>query len=92
MIEDVIALLDQLGVDYDEDYETELLTISITDVDKEGIVEIISALLTNELEFDISETDITVTLSDDDDVDLGEEYVDDVEEMDEFALDEYLEQ
>lgn len=91
MIEDVIALLDQLGVDYDEDYETELLTISITDVDKEGIVEIISALLTNELEFDISETDITVTLSDDD-VDLGEEYVDDVEEMDEFALDEYLEQ
>ena len=54
--------------------------------------EIISALLTNELEFDISETDITVTLSDDDDVDLGEEYVDDVEEMDEFALDEYLEQ
>ena len=92
MIEDVIALLDQLGVDYDEDYETELLTISITDVDKEGVVEIISALLTNELEFDISETDITVTLSDDDDVDLGEEYVDDVEEMDEFALDEYLEQ
>lgn len=92
MIEDVIALLDQLGVDYDEDYETELLTISIADVDKEGVVEIISALLTNELEFDISETDITVTLSDDDDVDLGEEYVDDVEEMDEFALDEYLEQ
>ncbi len=91
MIEDVIALLDQLGVDYDEDYETELLTISITDVDKEGVVEIISALLTNELEFDISETDITVTLSDDG-VDLGEEYVDDVEEMDEFALDEYLEQ
>jgi hypothetical protein len=91
MIEDVIALLDQLGVDYDEDYETELLTISIADVDKEGVVEIISALLTNELEFDISETDITVTLSDDD-VDLGEEYVDDVEEMDEFALDEYLEQ
>lgn len=92
MIEDVIALLDQLGVDYDEDYEAELLTISIADVDKEGVVEIISALLTNELEFDISETDITVTLSDDDDVDLGEEYVDDVEEMDEFALDEYLEQ
>jgi len=91
MIEDVIALLDQLGVDYDEDYETELLTISIADVDKEGVVEIISALLTNELEFDISETDITVTLSDDG-VDLGEEYVDDVEEMDEFALDEYLEQ
>lgn len=91
MIEDVIALLDQLGVDYDEDYEAELLTISIADVDKEGVVEIISALLTNELEFDISETDITVTLSDDD-VDLGEEYVDDVEEMDEFALDEYLEQ
>ena len=91
MIEDVIALLDQLGVDYDEDYEAELLTISIADVDKEGVVEIISTLLTNELEFDISETDITVTLSDDD-VDLGEEYVDDVEEMDEFALDEYLEQ
>ena len=91
MIEDVIALLDQLGVDYDEDYETELLTISITDVDKEGVVEIISTLLANELEFDISETDITVTLSDDN-IDLGEEYVDDVEEMDEFALDEYLEQ
>lgn len=91
MIEDVIALLDQLGVDYDEDYETELLTISIADVDKAGVVEIISALLANELEFDISDTDITVTLSDDD-VDLGEEYVDDVEEMDEFALDEYLEQ
>ena len=65
MIEDVIALLDQLGVDYDEDYETELLTISITDVEKDGVVEIISALLTNGLEFDISETDITVTLSDD---------------------------
>lgn len=91
MIEDVIALLNQLGVDYDEDYETELLTISIADVDKAGVVEIISALLANELEFDISDTDITVTLSDDD-VDLGEEYVDDVEEMDEFALDEYLEQ
>jgi hypothetical protein len=91
MIEDVIALLDQLGVDYDEDYEAELLTISITDVDKEGVVEIIGTLLANELEFDISDTDITVTLSDDN-TDLGEEYVDDVEEMDEFALDEYLEQ
>lgn len=91
MIEDVIALLDQLGVDYDEDYETELLTISITDVDKSGVVEIISTLLTNGLEFDITDTDITVTLSDDS-IDLGEEYVDDVEEMDEFALDEYLEQ
>jgi len=91
MIEDVITLLDQLGVDYDEDYETELLTISITDVDKAGVVEIISTLLTNGLEFDITDTDITVTLSDDN-IDLGEEYVDDVEEMDEFALDEYLEQ
>ena len=66
MIEDVITLLDQLGVDYDEDYETELLTISITDVDKSGVVEIISTLLTNGLEFDITDTDITVTLSDDD--------------------------
>ena len=91
MIEDVIELLDQLGVDYDEDYETELLTISITDVEKDGVVEIISALLTNGLEFDISATDITVTLSDDG-VYLDEEYVDDVEEMDDFALDEYLEQ
>lgn len=91
MIEDVIALLDQLGVDYDEDYETEMLTISITDVDKSGVVEIISTLLTNGLEFDISDTDITASLADVS-TDVEEEYVDDVEEMDEFALDEYLEQ
>ena len=91
MIEDVIALLDQLGVDYDEDYETEILTISIADVDKEGVVEIISMLLTNALEFDIDAENITVTLGEAGE-EVGEEYVDDVGEMDEFALDEYLEQ
>lgn len=92
MIEDVIALLDQLGVDYDEDYETELLTISIADVDKEGVVEIISTLLANALEFDIDDVNITVSLGDDMGEDVGEEYAGAAEEMDEFALDEYLEQ
>ena len=54
MIEDVIELLDQLGVDDEERDRTE--HDKYHRCRKDGVVEIISALLTNGLEFDISAT------------------------------------
>ena len=60
MFEDIITQLDSLGVTYTEDYDNSTLVIDIESVDKDVLVEIISALNTAGYMFDIDASSVTV--------------------------------
>lgn len=60
MYEDLITQLDSLGVTYEEDEEGGL-TINISDIDKDTLVEIISALNNLGETFDIDADTITLS-------------------------------
>lgn len=60
MFEDLITQLDEMGVAYDENTETGVLTIDIADVDKVTLIDIINLLNNSGETFDINESEITV--------------------------------
>jgi hypothetical protein len=61
MFDELIAQLDGMGVDYIEDYDIGTLTIELGDVDKIQLIEIIGAINSSMLPFDIDATAITVS-------------------------------
>lgn len=77
-MESLITQLEELGVSYVEDPDTGSLDISVSELDKAGLVDLIIALTEGGYLFDITETSITV--------DMGtSEPVEDTEELDEDA-------
>lgn len=78
MFEDLIATLDDLGVEYTEDYDNSVLEIDIADVDKNTLVSIITALQDAGETFDITEDTITVqglTSEESEEAETGEDYM-----------------
>lgn len=60
MFEEIIATLEEYGVEYTEDFEAGTLNIDITTVEKTDLIAIIQALTNRGLDFDIDEAAITV--------------------------------
>lgn len=60
MFEEIIATLEEYGVEYTEDFEAGTLNIDITTVEKTDLIAIIQALTNQGLDFDIDEAAITV--------------------------------
>lgn len=60
MLEDLIAQLDEMGITYSEDPDTGTLTIDISTVEKADLVDVIIALNSAGVMFDITEDSITV--------------------------------
>ena len=60
MFEDLIMQLEDLGVEYVEDYEAGTLTIPIEDIDKVELIEIINAVNNSGLLFTIDEISLIV--------------------------------
>lgn len=64
MFEDLIMQLEDLGVEYVEDYEAGTLTIPIEDIDKVELIEIINAVNNSGLLFTIDEISLIVQSED----------------------------
>ncbi len=60
MFEDLIMQLEDLGVEYVEDYEAGTLTIPVEDIDKVDLIEIINAVNNSGLLFTIDEISLIV--------------------------------
>ena len=60
MFEEIIAALEELGVEYTEDYDAGSLTIDIADIDKSNLIAIISTLNSLGEMFEITDTEIVV--------------------------------
>lgn len=60
MFEDIIMHLEELGVEYTEDYEAGTLTIPVEDIDKTDLIEIIHAVNNSGLLFTIDEISLIV--------------------------------
>jgi hypothetical protein len=84
MFEEIIAQLDSLGIPYEEDYDTGMLSIGVAEMDKSEIIEIIQIVNNSGLPFNVDETAVTVTGGDFTD---EEDYSD---ELPEEMLDEYI--
>ena len=89
MFEEIIAALEELGVEYTEDYDAGSLTIDIADIDKSNLIAIISTLNSLGEMFEITDTEIIVNST----LEMEPEEVEDTETMmDEEALNEMFEQ
>lgn len=87
MFEEIIAALEELGVEYTEDYDAGSLTIDIADIDKSNLIAIISTLNSLGEMFEITDTEIIVNST----LEMAPEEVEDTETMmDEEALNEML--
>lgn len=64
MFEDLIMQLEDLGVEYVEDYDAGTLTIPIEDIDKVELIEIINAVNNSGLLFTIDEISLIVQSED----------------------------
>lgn len=60
MFEEIIATLEEYGVEYTEDFEAGTLNIDIATVEKTDLIAIIQALTNQGFDFDIDEAAITV--------------------------------
>lgn len=60
MFEDLISELDMLGVDYEEDYDMGMLTIGITDMEKDVLVDVINLVNEAGLPFTIDANSLIV--------------------------------
>ena len=87
MFEEIIAALEELGVEYTEDYDAGSLTIDIANIDKSNLIAIISTLNSLGEMFEITDTEIVVNST----LEMETEEVEDTEMMmDEDALNEML--
>lgn len=64
MFEDLIMQLEDLGVEYTEDYDAGTLTIPVEDIDKVELIEIINAVNNSGLPFTIDEISLIVQSGD----------------------------
>jgi hypothetical protein len=64
MFEDLIMQLEDLGVEYVEDYDAGTLTIPVEDIDKVELIEIINAVNNSGLPFTIDEISLIVQSED----------------------------
>lgn len=87
MFEEIIATLEEIGVEYTEDYDAGSLTINIADIDKSDLIAIISTLNSLGEMFEITDTEIIVNST----MEMEPEELEDTEPMmDEAALNEML--
>ena len=89
MFEDMIVKLEAIGVTPSEDMEAGTLSISVSDVDKVTLIEIIRMLNDSGMEFTIDETSIMVQGTP---MDMGMDdmMMEDDADMQELALDEAM--
>mgnify|MGYP000954775294 CR=1 FL=1 len=90
MIEDVINQLDDMGVEYTENYEEGVVTVDIANVDKIALIDIISVINDSGLLFNIDESMITIITEDADP--MAEEPMEEApaEDMQAIALDDMV--
>lgn len=88
MFEDIIAVLDSAGVEYNEDYEAGTLTVDVANLDKDTLIEVISTVQASGLDFTIDATSLVV--QGEPTTESTEEEGLSPEEGTEAALDEYL--
>lgn len=60
MFEDLIMQLDEMGVQYTEDYDMGTLTIDIGSMDKMKLISVLQIVTDGGMEFTIDETNLTV--------------------------------
>jgi hypothetical protein len=91
MFEDMIVQLEAIGVTPSEDMEAGTLSISVSDVDKVTLIEIIRMLNDSGMEFTIDETSIMVQGTPMDmDMGMDDMMMEDDADMQELALDEAM--
>ena len=61
MFEELIARLDEMGLEYVEDYDVGTLTVGVDMLDKVQVINLIQAVTDLGLEFTIDETSLVVT-------------------------------
>lgn len=61
MFEELIARLDEMGLEYAEDYDVGTLTVGVDMLDKVQVISLIQAVTDLGLEFTIDETSLVVT-------------------------------
>lgn len=60
MFEDIIVQLDQLGVEYMEDYDAGVLTVDVAALDKIALIEVINLANNSGLDFTVDEASLTI--------------------------------
>lgn len=82
MFDEIIMMLEEAGIDFEEDYDAGTLVINVEAIDKVQLIEIIGFINDTGLEFTIDDISLVV---------MGGEMEEPMEEpMDEAALDEML--
>ena len=87
MFEEIIATLEEYGVEYTEDFEAGTLNIDIATVEKTDLIAIIQALTNQGLDFDIDEVAITVHGGD---IMTEEDMMDEEAPEEDFNLEEFM--
>lgn len=87
MFEEIIATLEEYGVEYTEDFEAGTLNIDITTVEKTDLIAIIQALTSQGFDFDIDEAAITVHGGD---IMTEEDMMAEEEPEEDFNLEEFM--
>jgi hypothetical protein len=87
MFEEIIATLEEYGVEYTEDFEAGTLNIDIATVEKTDLIAIIQALTNQGFDFDIDEATITVHGGD---IMTEEDMMDEEEPEEDFNLEEFM--
>lgn len=87
MFEEIIATLEEYGVEYTEDFEAGTLNIDIATVEKTDLIAIIQALTNQGLDFDIDEAAITVHGGD---IMTEEDMMDEEAPEEDFNLEEFM--
>jgi hypothetical protein len=87
MFEEIIATLEEYGVEYTEDFEAGTLNIDITTVEKTDLIAIIQALTNQGFDFDIDEAAITVHGGD---IMTEEDMMDEEAPEEDFNLEEFM--
>jgi hypothetical protein len=87
MFEEIIATLEEYGVEYTEDFEAGTLNIDIATVEKTDLIAIIQALTNQGFDFDIDEAAITVHGGD---IMTEEDMMDEEAPEEDFNLEEFM--
>lgn len=60
MFEDLIMQLDEIGVQYTEDYDAGTLTVDVGAMDKMSLISVLQIVTDSAMEFTIDETSLTI--------------------------------
>jgi|LGVE01.1.fsa_nt_gb hypothetical protein len=88
MFEDIIVQLDQLGVQYTEDYDTGVLSVDVAAMDKLALIQVIRMANDSGLDFTIDETSLIIQAGVEPVAEFEEEPEEDLATMQAGAMDQ----